>query len=111
MTTNGGMMPLEFRVRWQRDGRQPTYRIFQSWDAACRKVRGLRALEDVKADFAQYDDMADLVAAPELQVREVGEWRRHDYQPKATEYDRVSMRDHAWWREPVSAPEDMEAAF
>lgn len=100
-------MPLEFRIRWQREGRQPTYRIYQSWGAACKKLTGISALEDVKAEFSQYDDMPNLVSAPEVQVREVGEWRRHDYQPQAQECHRRNMRDHASWHAPV-APETRE---
>jgi hypothetical protein len=102
-------MSLEFRVRWQREGRRATIRIYQTWNPACRKVRGLLALEDIKCDFSRYDDMPDLVGPPVLEVREVGEWCPSEYQPQASDYDRLGMRDHARWHEP--AEPDTEVPF
>jgi hypothetical protein len=99
-------MPLEFRVRWEREDRQPTYRIFQSWSAACRKMTAVAALNDVKGEFSKYEDMPDLVGPPEMQVREVSEWRRHDYQPGAQDCHRESMRDHCRWQEPVQPQQE-----
>lgn len=97
-------MSLEFRVRWQREGRAPTYRIYQSWEAACRKVRAVAALEAVKGDFPQYDGMEDLIGPPMLQAREVGVWAPHDHQPDPSDYDEQRMREHAKWTQPA-APE------
>ncbi len=90
-------MALEYRVRWQREGRNPTYRIYQHGDTACRKVRGLLALEIIKAKTERYADMGDLVGPPELQVREVGEWHANEYQPTASEFDVNNMGEWAWW--------------
>jgi hypothetical protein len=68
----------EFRVRWQREGSQPSYRIYQSEGAARDKIDSVLALEEIKAQTARWDDMPDLVAGPELQVRDVGEWSAAD---------------------------------
>lgn len=104
-------MRFEYRVRWQREGRHPHHRIFQSWDAACRKVRALIALDKIKGEFTIYDDMEDLVGPPTLQVREVGEWRDHLYQPQACGIDEARLRDHAKWREPVTASDSEGSEF
>jgi hypothetical protein len=65
----------EFRVRWQREGRSPTSRIYQTETAARRKIDSILALEEIKGDTRQWADMPDLVGPPELQVRDVSEWR------------------------------------
>src|SRR3954447_26383043 len=100
---------LEFRVRWQREGRPPSYRVYQTWDAACRKVRGIKALEVIK-DATRFENMPPLAGPPELQVREVGAWRRHDYQPKASEYDVKSMGQWADYTDPTPRPLTSEDA-
>lgn len=64
----------EFRVRWQREGSQPSYRIFQSESAARHKIDGVLALEEIKAQTT-HRDMPGLVDGPVLQVRDVSEWR------------------------------------
>jgi hypothetical protein len=92
-------MALEFRVQWQREGKYPKTLIYQSWHPAIRKVRHLKALDAVKDDFDAYDDMPRIVDGPTLQVREVGEWRRHDYQPLTTEGDVENAREHAEFRD------------
>lgn len=97
-------MPHEFRVRWQREGRQPAFQIYQSWEAACRKVRSIMAMDEVKRDTERFADMPDLVGPPELQVREVGAWAAHDYQPKATEFDVKGVREHVYYRYGEGAP-------
>ena len=86
-------MPLEFRVRWEREGKHPKTLIYQSWHSALRKVRHLKALDVVKGEFDYYDDMPSIVDGPTLQVREVGEWREHDYQPPAHPSDIEGMRE------------------
>ena len=101
-------MSLEYRVRWQREGREPAYRIYQSWEAACRRVRSLMAMDEVKKDAERFADMPDLVGPPELQVREVGEWGTHDYQPKASEFDVKGVREAIYWRYGQGAPPDPE---
>lgn len=68
-------MPSEYRVRWQREGCQRSYRIYQTEGAARRKVSGLLALEEIKSSIEQFCDMGNLVEGPDIQVREVGEWR------------------------------------
>lgn len=99
-------MPLEFRVRWQREGRNPTFRIYQDWNAACRKARSVQAMDDIKGETERFEEMPDLAGPPELQVREVGAWRAHDYQPKATDSDRTGLREHLWYRYGEGAPKD-----
>lgn len=93
-------MSLEFRVRWQREGRQPSYRIYQTWDAACRKVCGIKALEQFKDDTSRFATLPNLTGPPTLQVREVGAWQDHDYQPKAEDHDVRNMREWVSYREP-----------
>lgn len=87
-------MPLEFRVRFQRGDRQSKTIIYQDWNAACRKVQSIKAMDEIKGDTERFEDMPDLVSI-ELQVREVGEWRRHDYQPEATDPAGSKSRE-AW---------------
>lgn len=101
-------MPLEFRVRWEREGRQPHHVIYQDWNAACRKVRSVQAMDQIKGDTERFEDMPDLVSV-ELQVREVGEWHAHDYQPEVTGGDVKQLREHLWIRhgEPRWAPDDL----
>lgn len=65
----------EFRVRWRREGRAPTSRIYQTEAAARRKVDSILALEEIKGDTRHWEDMPDLVGAPELQARDVSDWR------------------------------------
>jgi hypothetical protein len=65
----------EFRVRWQREGCSPSYRIYQTEQAARHKIDSILALEEIKADTVRWDDMPDLVEGPVLQVRDVCEWR------------------------------------
>jgi hypothetical protein len=72
---------FEYRVVWQREGRQRTTRIYQTEQAARRKIDGILALEEIKSDNSQWEDMPDLVAVPVLEVREVGEWTDHAEQP------------------------------
>jgi hypothetical protein len=87
-------MSLEYRVRWRREGRQRTTKIFQTWDAACRKVRGILALEDVKAE-TNMATMPDLAEKPVVEAREVGVWVEHPVQPgDPTERDREGMREY-----------------
>lgn len=67
-------MPSEYRLRWKREGRGWAYRIYQTEAAARRKVDGILALEEIKGDTTQWENLPDLNGEPELQVREVGEW-------------------------------------
>lgn len=68
----------EFRVVWKREGRQRSTRIFQSWDAACRKAAGIVALEAVK-DETTYDTLPDLEEPPTIEQRSVGDWETNPY--------------------------------
>ena len=102
-------MPLEFRVTWRREGRKRSTRVYQTWEAAVRKVRGIKALEAIK-DGTAMADMPDLVDQPVLEVRQVGEWQRHDYQPEASEYDRQSMEGWAGMRWPSTSRIPVEPA-
>lgn len=67
-------MPSEYRLRWKREGRDWAYRIYQTEAAARRKVDGILALEEIKGDTTQWENLPDLNGEPELQVRKVGEW-------------------------------------
>lgn len=98
-------MPLEFRVRYQRGDRQPHTIIYQDWGAACRKVQSVKAMDEIKADTERFEDMPDLTSV-ELQVREVGEWRRHDYQPPLTDHARERMRERLYYRYGEGCPKD-----
>lgn len=98
-------MGLEFRVRWQREGRNPSYRIYQDWNAACQKVQGLQAMDSIKAETERFADMPDLVSV-ELQVREVGAWGCHAYQPKVNESAIERVREALWYRYGEGAPKD-----
>lgn len=64
---------VEFRVRWKREGRQRSYRIYQSWDSAYRKAQGVLALEAVK-EHTTFDGMPDLEERPVIEQRPVGNW-------------------------------------
>lgn len=85
-------MPEEYRVTWRREGRKRTTKIFQTWDAACRKQRGILVLEEVKAETS-LETMPDLAEPPVIQSREVGTWEEHPHQPpvEVTDYDREGM--------------------
>jgi hypothetical protein len=72
--------PVEYRVRWQREGRQRTARIYQSADAAHRKALGIMALERGK-EGTRFDAMPDLVYGPVIEVRAVDSWETAKYQP------------------------------
>lgn len=63
----------EYRVRWQREGRRITGRIYQTEKAALHKAEGIAALEEVKGD-TRFEDMPDLVGPPVIEARLVGEW-------------------------------------
>jgi hypothetical protein len=78
----------EYRVRWQREGRSPTTRIYQTEAAALRKIDGILALDALKGDSKRWDDMPDLVGSPELQMRVVGDW-------VATEHGQDAPSEHA----------------
>lgn len=68
------MTRVEFRVRWRREGRAGSRMIFQTEKAARAKIDRLLALEEVKGDVPRFEDMPDLVGAPTLEARLVGEW-------------------------------------
>lgn len=88
------MSAVEFRVTWRREGRQRTTKIFQTWEAACRKVRGILALEDVKEQTSMAT-MPDLAERPVVQSREVGPWSEYPFQPSGpSDVDRDGMRDY-----------------
>jgi hypothetical protein len=86
-------MPVEYRVRWRREGRQRTSQIYQTKEAAERKGRGIRALEQVKHETSM-DEMPSLVESPYLEAREVGPWAYVGSAPEPTDKDRDGMRLH-----------------
>lgn len=92
-------MPLEYRVRWEREGRTPKHRIYQSWPAARQKYLSIKAFDSLKADYPRIAETPDLVSV-EMQSREVAAWSTHDEQPEVTEDTIRSIRDHYGWTEP-----------
>jgi hypothetical protein len=92
-------MPLEFRVRWQRDGRRAKTVIYQDWSAACQKMRSVSAIDAIKHDFPRIEEMPDLIGPPEFRSARSSEWRAHDYQPTATDRDRRRLHEHMRWTE------------
>lgn len=95
----------EYRVRWQREGRNASYRIYQAEAAARRKIDAILALEEVKGDTRHWEDMPDLVGAPELQVRDVGEWTNAQAQEVPSESALAGVT--AW----AGANDDLDAGI
>lgn len=90
----------EFRVRWKREGRQQTTRIYQSGKAAHRKAQGILGLEAVKADTS-FHAMPDLEIAPVIEMRPVGDWEPTEYQvAEVSEGTKMSMADWAEYVHP-----------
>lgn len=73
----------EYRVRWQREDRSPSYRIYQSFEAATRKVDAIVATEEVKHAVPRLASLPDLVEPPVIQTRRVGDWEdgERGYEP------------------------------
>jgi len=92
-------MMLEFRVRWQREGRGQVTRIYQTWDAAYKRYCTIKCWDDVK-DGTRYDDMPDLKFVV-LESREVPDWQPHQFQPDITDYYRERTREGILRGEPV----------
>lgn len=85
---------VEYRLRWRREGRERTTRIYQTRKAAERKARGILALEEIKDDTSMAE-MPDLVELPTLEERVVGAWGTSGTQlPPPTDEDREGMRMH-----------------
>lgn len=72
----------EFRVVWQREGRRRQMRIFQSWDAACRKFAGIVATDAAKVGTTM-DTLPDLVGPPFIEQRRCEPWETAPFQPDA----------------------------
>lgn len=88
-------MSVEYRLKWRREGRPWSYRIYQTLEAAHRKARGIVALEQVKDETTTMDNMPDLVEAPVLEIRQVGPWERALTQPSPpTKSDLEGMRSY-----------------
>lgn len=89
-------MALEYRVRWRRDGRQVTTRIYQRSEAAWRKCKWIAALEAVR-ERTHLADMPAIVEGPTVQVREVGQWTDNEVQP--AEPTEAECADAVEWAE------------
>jgi hypothetical protein len=85
------MMPTEFRVRWQREGRGQGSRVYQTWDAAYRRYLTIKCWDDVK-EGTRYKDMPDLVFVV-LESREVPAWEPHPWPPVVTPFYRDRTRE------------------
>lgn len=85
---------VEYRLRWRRQERGRTYRIYQTREAAHRKARGILALEAVKHETSM-SDMPDLAEPPVIEEREVGAWTRsHTQASPPVESDLAGMRTY-----------------
>lgn len=73
------MTAVEYRLRWRREGRSSTGKIYQTERAAREKMDRLLALDEVKGD-TRFEDMPDL-AEIRLEIREVGPWNAVADQP------------------------------
>jgi hypothetical protein len=94
-------VPLEFRVRSQREGRGQVTRIYQTWSAAYQRYCTIKCWDDVKADTS-YDNMPDLEFVV-LESREVPAWEPHPFQPEVTDHYRQQTREGILRREPEPA--------
>jgi hypothetical protein len=81
----------EYRLKWRRDGRQWSYRIYQTWSAAYRKAQGIVALEEIKDD-TKLADMPSLVEGPVIEERAVAAWEPSELHMVVTDATRNSMR-------------------
>lgn len=99
-------MPDEFRVVWQREGRRRQTRIFQSWDAACRKFAAIVAADAAKTD-THMDTLPDLVGVPVIESRKCEPWAEHEYQPPPEPSDSV-VRELAFRWGPNAGPAFLE---
>jgi hypothetical protein len=97
-------MSSEFRVRWQRQGRGQSTRIYQTWSAAYRRYLTIKCWDDVK-EGSRYEDMPDLEYVV-LESRECPEWTPHDFQPEITDGFREATRKGILYREPFPAGHD-----
>lgn len=81
----------EYRLKWRREGRQWSYRIYQTWSAAYRKAQGILALEDVKDDTTMAE-MPNLAEGPIIEERAVAAWEPSEVHMVVTDATRESMR-------------------
>lgn len=97
-------MPLEFRVRCQREGRGQVTWIYQSWSAAYNRYVKIKCWDEAKVG-TRFDNMPDLEYVV-LESREVPAWAEHDFQPEITDFHRKRTRDGIleWEPEPADAP-------
>lgn len=102
-------MPLEFRVRSQREGRGQVTRVYQTWSAAYGRYCTIKCWDDVK-DGTRYEDMPDLEFVV-LESREVPAWEPHRFQPEVTDGYRERTREGILRGEPVPAGQLEEFPF
>ena len=84
-------MALEYRVRWQREGRGQCTRIYQTWKAAYNRYTTIKCWDDVKAD-TRYEDMPPLVYVV-MEARQCPAWEPYPFQPDITDYTRERVRE------------------
>jgi hypothetical protein len=91
-------MPLEYRVRWQREGRGQTTRIYQTWSAAYGRFCTIACWDDVK-DGTSWENMPPLQWIV-LESREVPAWEPHPFQPEVSDFYREQTRQAIRDRDP-----------
>src|SRR5262245_49657332 len=83
-------MPAEFRVRWQREGRAQSTRIYQTWKAAYNRYCTIACWDSVK-EGTRFDNMPPLKYVV-LESREVPAWTPHEFQPEVSDLFREQTR-------------------
>lgn len=91
-------MPSEFRVRWRREGRGQTTRIYQTWSAAWNRYCTIKVWDDIK-EGTRYGNMPPLEFVV-LESREVPAWTEHPFQPEVTDLHRTRAREGILYGEP-----------
>lgn len=103
---------MEYRVRWKREGRQQSTRIYQKHGSAWHKARGILALEAVKGDTS-FHAMPDLEERPVIEGRPVGDWEPDEYQPgEPGALEKQAMLEWAEYTNPKNPdPEGVDVPF
>ena len=87
-----------YRVAYRREGGRLFTRHYETYEAACKKVRRLKSLEAAKLagefEDTSFDYMAPLVEV-RLEHRLVEPWSDAPYQPEASDYDIDGARAYA----------------
>lgn len=94
-------LAYEYRLRWRREGRQASTRIYQTERAALRKADGILALETLREGSRWLEDMPLLTEKPIVEAREVAPWHALPEQlTEPTGTARDGMAEWLRWQEP-----------